>query len=76
MKNLALMLTCPGLVFTDANVHIKNAFVETFLGYRLINCDKASLTFFAGVRYNYTDIHLSIFDNGDARLPFFESYWG
>ena len=42
---------------------------KTFVGYRLINCDKASLTLFTGARYNYTDIHLGILDNGDARLP-------
>jgi opacity protein-like surface antigen len=60
--------TLPGLLFTDANVHIKNAFAEGFLGYRLINCDKASLSLFAGARWTYFQGDLSIFDNGDARL--------
>lgn len=60
--------TLPGLLFTDANVHIKNALAEGFLGYRLINCDNAVLTLFAGARWTYLQGDLSIFDNGDARL--------
>lgn len=59
----------PGLLFTTANVHIKTALVEGFIGYRLINCDKASLSVFVGARYNYENVNISIFDNGDARLP-------
>ena len=35
--------TLPGLLFTNANVHIKNALAEGFIGYRLINCDNAHL---------------------------------
>jgi len=60
--------TLPGLLFTNANVHVKDGFAEGFLGYRLINCDKAALSVFAGARYNYEGGDLSIFDNGDARL--------
>jgi opacity protein-like surface antigen len=60
--------TLPGLLFTDANVHIKNALAEGFVGYRLINCDNANLTLFAGARWTYLAGDLSIFDNGDARL--------
>src|SRR5438034_5361344 len=60
--------TLPGLLFTDANVHIKNALAEGFVGYRLINCDNANLTLFAGARWTYLMGDLSIFDNGDARL--------
>jgi len=56
------------LLFTDANVHIKNALAEGFVGYRLINCDNANLTLFAGARWTYLQGDLSIFDNGDARL--------
>ena len=41
---------------------------EAFVGYRLINCDKASLSLFAGARYTYLEGDLSIFNNGDARL--------
>ena len=59
----------PGLLFTTANVHIKTALVEGFLGYRLINCDKAYLSIFAGARYNYENVNIGILDNGDARLP-------
>jgi opacity protein-like surface antigen len=60
--------TLPGLLFTDANVHIKNALAEGFVGYRLINCDNANLSLFAGSRWTYLEGDLSIFDNGDARL--------
>jgi hypothetical protein len=60
--------TLPGLLFTNANVHIKSGLVQGFLGYRLINCDKAMLSFFAGARYTYLGGNISIFDNGDARL--------
>jgi len=60
--------TLPGLLFTNANLHLKSAFAEGFVGYRLINCDKASFSLFAGARYTYMEGDLSIFDNGDARL--------
>ena len=60
--------TLPGLLFTNANVHIKAGGAGAFLGYRLINCDKASLSVFAGARYTYLGGDISIFDNGDARL--------
>jgi len=61
--------TLPGLLFTNANVHVKSGLAEAFLGYRLINCDKAALSIFAGARYTYLGVNVSIFDNGDARLP-------
>ncbi len=61
-------VSLPGLLFTDANIHLKSAFAEGFLGYRVINCDRAVLTLFAGARYSYMEGDLSIFDNGDARL--------
>jgi opacity protein-like surface antigen len=60
--------TLPGLLFTDANIHVKNALAEGFIGYRLINCDNAHLTLFAGARWTYLEGDLSIVDNGDARL--------
>ena len=60
--------TLPGLLFTNANLHLKSGLAEGFVGYRLINCDKASLSLFAGARYSYQGGDLSIFDNGDARL--------
>ena len=65
---LGTSATLPGLLFTNANVHIKNALAEEFVGYRLINCDNAFLTLFAGARWTYLQGDLSIFDNGDARL--------
>lgn len=58
----------PGLLFTNADVHIKNALVEGFFGYRLISCDNAFLSLIAGARWTYLQGDLSIFDNGDARL--------
>jgi hypothetical protein len=60
--------TLPGLLFTNANLHLKSGLAEGFVGYRLINCDKASFSLFAGARYSYLGGDLSIFDNGDARL--------
>jgi len=65
---LGTSATLPGLLFTDANVHIKNALAEGAIGYRLINCDKAWLSLFAGARWTYLQGDLSIFDNGNARL--------
>jgi opacity protein-like surface antigen len=58
----------PGLLFTNANIHLKTGLAEGFVGYRLINCDKATLSLFAGARYSYQGGDLSIFNNGDARL--------
>jgi opacity protein-like surface antigen len=60
--------TLPGLLFTNANIHLQTGFAEGFVGYRVINCDKAALTLFAGARYSYQGGDLSIFNNGDARL--------
>jgi len=68
--------TLPGLLFTNANLHLKSAFAEGFLGYRLINCDKATLSLFAGARYTYQGIRLNIFDNGDSRLPLLRQLLG
>jgi opacity protein-like surface antigen len=58
----------PGLLFTNANIHLKTGLAEGFVGYRVINCEKAALSLFAGARYSYQGGDLSIFDNGDARL--------
>jgi len=60
--------TLPGLLFTDANVHLKVGGLGGFVGYRLINCDKAWLALFAGARYTYLEGDLSLVNNGDARL--------
>jgi opacity protein-like surface antigen len=60
--------TLPGLLFTNAHVHLQTGLAEGFVGYRVINCDKASLSLFAGARYSYQGGDLSIFNNGDARL--------
>jgi opacity protein-like surface antigen len=42
----------------------------------VINCEKAALSLFAGARYTYQGIDLSIFDNGDARLPILRQLLG
>jgi hypothetical protein len=68
--------TLPGLLFTNANVHLKFAFAEGFLGYRLIDSDKGSLSLFAGARWTYLLGDLSIFDNGDARLAILRKLLG
>ena len=47
-EEVGASVTLPGLLFTGANLHLKSAFAERFVGYRLINCDKASLFLFAG----------------------------
>lgn len=49
-----------GFLFQEANVGVKSAFAEAFLGFRAINCRTAVLSFFAGARYNYmsADIHV------------------
>ena len=60
--------TLPGLLFTNANAHLKVGGAGGFVGYRLINCTNASLSLFAGARYTYLEGDLSIFNNGDARL--------
>jgi hypothetical protein len=59
----------PGLLFTDADIGVKYAFVEGFVGYRLINCEKASLSLYAGARYNYYSADFQIANNNDPRFP-------
>lgn len=49
-----------GVLFGNAHVAIKSAFAETFVGYRLINCQEGYLSLIAGARYNYM--------SGDFRL--------
>jgi hypothetical protein len=68
--------TLPGLLFTNANAHLKVGGLGTFLGYRVINCDKAYLSLFSGMRYTYIEGDLSIFDNGDARLQILRELLG
>ena len=41
---LGASATLPGLLFTNANLHLKSGLAEGFVGYRLINCDRASLS--------------------------------
>ena len=64
------------MFFTNANIHIKSTLAEGFIGYRLINCDKAGLSLFAGARYSYMGLKLNINDNGDARLAILRELLG
>ena len=59
----------PGILFDRANVEVESAFIEWFVGYRVINCKQASLSVFVGGRYNYMNGDLQIFDDGDPRFP-------
>jgi hypothetical protein len=61
-------VTLPGLLFTNANLHLKAGGGGAFVGYRLINCTKAWLSLFAGARYTYMEGDFSLVNNGDARL--------
>src|SRR5439155_9407476 len=45
--------TLPGLLFTDANVHIKYAIAVGFVGYRLIYCEHSNYTIFSSDRYTF-----------------------
>lgn len=49
-----------GILFNSARVSLKQAFAESFIGYRLINCQNGFLSIFAGDRWNYMlgDLHL------------------
>jgi hypothetical protein len=66
---LGVNVQLPGLLFTNANLDIKNAFWEGFIGYRLINCQRASLSLYAGARYTYYSGALQIVNNKDPRFP-------
>jgi opacity protein-like surface antigen len=67
--SLSDSVTLPGVLFDRADIEVKSGLVEAFVGYRLINCEKGSLSLFAGGRYNYMSGDLQIFDNGDPRFP-------
>ena len=69
-------VTLPGLLFTNAHMSLTSGLGEAFVGYRLINCQRASLSLFAGFRYTYLGGELNIFDNGDARLAILRQLLG
>jgi hypothetical protein len=66
----------PGLLFDTARVSLKSAFAEAFVGYRLINCERASLSVFAGARYNYMSGDLQIAKDSDPRFPILRELLG
>ena len=49
-----------GFLFESARVSLKSAFAEGFIGYRVLNCERASISLYAGARYKYMsgDLHL------------------
>ncbi|HSP63843.1 MAG TPA: hypothetical protein VLQ90_12730 [Pyrinomonadaceae bacterium] len=57
------------IFFDQAHVALKTAFAEGFVGYRLVNCQKATLSLFAGARYNYMSGDINIERNPDPRFP-------
>jgi opacity protein-like surface antigen len=59
----------PGLLFDRARISLKSAFAESFLGYRLINCQNGFLSIFAGARYTYMSGDLHIAKDSDPRFP-------
>jgi hypothetical protein len=59
----------PGILFDQAHVALKTAFAEAFVGYRLVNCRTATLSIFAGARYNYMSADIDIARNPDPRFP-------
>ncbi len=59
----------PGLLFSRADAEVESAFVEAFVGYRVISSERAVLSLYAGARYNYLSSDLQVFDNGDPRFP-------
>jgi opacity protein-like surface antigen len=66
----------PGLLFDTARVSLKSAFAEAFVGYRLINCENASLSVFAGARYTYMSADLQIAKDSDPRFPILRELLG
>jgi opacity protein-like surface antigen len=66
----------PGLLFDTARVSLKSAFAEGFVGYRLINCERASLSLYAGARYNYRSGDLHIAKDSDPRFPILRELLG
>jgi len=66
----------PGLLFDTARVSLKSAFAEAFVGYRVINCEKASVSVFAGARYNYMSADLQIAKDSDPRFPILRELLG
>jgi hypothetical protein len=53
------------LLFTQADLQMGYAFWEGFVGYRLINCDKAVLSLYAGARYTYYSADFAIAKSND-----------
>jgi hypothetical protein len=61
--------TLPGLLFTNSDIDVQYGFVEGFVGYRLINCTKASLSLYGGLRYTYYGGDFSVDNVNDPRFP-------
>ncbi len=66
----------PGLLFTNADLDLKFAFWEGFVGYRVVNCRKAALSVYAGARYTYYGADFAIANNNDPRFPIIRDLLG
>lgn len=66
----------PGLLFNNADLGLDFAYVEGFLGYRLINCSNASLSLYAGARWTYYKGDFSVTDTTDPRFPILRQLLG
>lgn len=64
------------LLFTQADLQLGYAFWEGFIGYRLINCDKAVLSLYAGARYTYYSADFTVTKSSDPRFPRFRELLG
>ena len=64
------------LRFTQADLQMGYAFWEGFVGYRLINCDKAVLSLYAGARYTYYSAEFSVAKTTDPLFPRFRELLG
>lgn len=69
-------VTLPGLLFTDADLGLKFAFWEGFVGYRLVSCKKAAFSVYAGARYTYYSGDFRIANNADPRFPIIRDLLG
>jgi opacity protein-like surface antigen len=64
------------IVFTDAHLSLKSAFMEAFVGYRVIHCESGYLSLYAGGRYNYIQGNLRITNSNDPRFPILRARLG
>jgi hypothetical protein len=64
------------LLFTQADLQMGYAFWEGFIGYRLVDGDKAVVSLYAGARYSYYSADFTITKSTDPRYPLFRELLG